>query len=290
MIDPTIGKLALAAAHALLDHVNPETGLALREDPVLAWVTLAGEISLFDQLDRPGSLPSTYAKVLHDHAAKAPGGLTGRRLWEWAESEHLRQMAEDLRRGKLRAPIAGGSHWRREAEFAQAQAAPGLDLIDDRIYWTPALGMGLPGSGSMLWSREGGLAAVADIKRRPDRPYVLGQWCNQTSGAWSFPTEGRRDFLLGVYMAGVEDWDAIVRRGVFVYPVKWGDGPSGLVGGEDIFQLPEVLNASPHLLALVPHAGSLFYRGLPARASAGRHPTRARAAPRPAGTRPAVDS
>jgi hypothetical protein len=52
--------------------------------------------------------------------------------------------------------------------------------------------------------------------------------------------------------------------------VNWGDGPSGLVGGEDIFQLPEVLNASPHILALLPHGASLFYRGLPARA-AGRH-------------------
>src|SRR5262249_27547526 len=133
MIDPTIGKLALASARALLDHVNPETGLALREDPALSWVTLAGEVSLFDQLDRADSLPASYGKVLRDRAAKAPGGLAGHRLWEWAESEHLRQMAEDLRHGKLRAPIAGVSHWRREREFAQAQAAPGLDLIDDRI-------------------------------------------------------------------------------------------------------------------------------------------------------------
>ncbi len=95
MIDPTIGKLAQAAARALLDHVNPETGLALREDPALAWVTLAGEISLFDQIDRPDSLPPAYARVLRERAARAPGGPTGRRLWEWAESEHSREMAED---------------------------------------------------------------------------------------------------------------------------------------------------------------------------------------------------
>ena len=45
-------------------------------------------------------------------------------------------MADDLRKDKLRVPIAGVSHWRRENEFNHAQAAPGLDLIDDRLYWT----------------------------------------------------------------------------------------------------------------------------------------------------------
>ena len=254
--------------------MNPETGLSLREDPALAWVTLAGEISLFDQIDRADSLPASYAKVLRDHAARAPGGFSGKRLWEWAEAEHSRQMAEELRHDKLRAPIAGVSHWRREPDFARAQAAEGLDLIDDRIYWAPTREWTSPEVRSMLWSREGGLAAFADVKRRTDRPYVLGQWCNQTFGAWSFPTEAA-DYLLGVYTAGVEDWDAVVRRGVFIYPVNWGDGPAGLVGGEDIFQIPEVLNASPHVLALLPHAASLFYRGLPARAAAGRHPARA---------------
>jgi hypothetical protein len=274
-VDPTIGKLALSAARALLDHVNPETGLPLREDPVLAWVTLAGEMSLFDQIDRPDSLPAPYAKILRERAAKAPGGFSGRRLWQWAESEHSQQMAEDLRRSKLRAPIAGVSHWRNEPEFAHAQAVPGLDLIDDRIYWIPAREWVAPELRSMLWSRESGLTLFADKKRRADRPYVLGLWCNQTFGAWSFPTEGA-DFLLGVYTAGVEDWDGLVRRGIFLYPVNWGEGPAGLVGGEDIFQLPEVINASPHIYALFPHAASLFYRGAPARAAAaaGRHPAR----------------
>ncbi len=60
--DPTIGKLALAYAAHLLDHVNPETGLALREDPALAWVTLAGEISLFDLIEHPESLPASVRR------------------------------------------------------------------------------------------------------------------------------------------------------------------------------------------------------------------------------------
>ncbi len=125
----------------------------------------------------------------------------------------------------------------------------------------------------MLWSREGGLIGYAREKRRPDRPFVVGQWCNFTSGAWSEPTEAA-DYLLGVYTAGMEDWDALVRRGVFAYPVTWGEGPAGTIGGDDLFPLPEVTNASPHVYALFPHAASLFHRGVPARLAAARHPAR----------------
>lgn len=271
--DPTIGELAVNYARALLDHVNPETGLALREDPALAWVTLAGEITLFNQIERPDSLPPSYAAELRQRAADAPRGYTGRRLWEWIESEHSREMADALRRGKVRAPIASVSHWRRDpAEFNRAVAAKGLDLIDDRLYWLPRHERAGPDRRSMLWSREGGLIPLADRKRRNDRPYVVGQWCNQSFGAWSLPTESA-DYLLGVYMAGMEDWDAIIRRGLFLYPLTWGSGPSGLAGGDDIFQLAQVINASPQIYALFPHAASLFYRGVPARVAA-RHPGR----------------
>ncbi len=38
------------------------------------------------------------------------------------------------------------------------------------------------------------------------------------------------------------------RRGIFVYPTTWGEGPAGTVGGEDIYQIPEVINGSPHIL------------------------------------------
>jgi hypothetical protein len=257
--DPTIGKLALTTAQALLGHVNPETGLALAEDPALAWVTLAGEVSLFDLIERPDALPAPYARALHTLAEKARGGVAGRRLWESLEADHSRRMAEALRQAKVRVPIAGVSHWRREPEFVAAQAGAGLDLIDDRLYWaTPAWVS--PEVRSMLWSLDGGLAGVAGHKRRADRPYVVGQWCNQSLGAWSAATEAA-DLLLGVHTAAAEDWDALIRRGVFYYPLTWGDGPTGTVGGEDIFQVPEVVNGSPHLDVLWPHASSLFYRG-----------------------------
>jgi hypothetical protein len=268
LFDPTLSKLAIDSARALLGHVNPETGLALKDDPVLAWVTLTGEVTLFNLIDNADSLPAAYAKALQSLAEKAKGG-PGRRFWESVEAAHSKRMAEALRKDGLRVPIAGVSHWRREPEFGAAQAGPGLDLIDDRLFWNAALWVS-PEKRSLLWcGPDTSLAAQAAMKRRPDRPYVIGQTCNVTQGAWSFPHEAADQFL-GVYSALAGDWDALVRRGIFLYPTNWGEGPAGTVGGEDIFQIAEVTNGSPHIYGLWPHAASLFLRGPGTRAERDR--------------------
>jgi hypothetical protein len=259
LFDPTLRKLAIDSARALLGHVNPETGLALKDDPVLAWVTLTGEVTLFNLIDNPDSLPTAYAKSLQSLAEKAKGG-PGRRFWESVEAAHARQMTEALRKDGLRVPIAGVSHWRREPEFGAAQAAPGLDFVDDRVFWNPTPWVS-PEKRSLLWSGpDTSLAAQAAMKRRPDRPYVLGQTCNFTNGAWSSPQEAA-DQMLSVYSALSGDWDGLVRRGIFLFPINWGEGPAGTVGGEDIFQIQQVVNGSPHIYGLWPHAASLFLRG-----------------------------
>lgn len=258
VFDPALGKLGLDAAQELLGRVNPETKLALRDDPALAWVTLAGEVSLFDQIDRPDALPASYAADLRARAEKSPG-LSGRRLWRSLETDHYAGLAAALRDAGLKAPIAGVSHWRREPEFVAALTAPGLDLIDDRLYWLPPIWAD-PELRSQLWSRDGGLNAGAARKRAANRPYVVGQWCPQTLEAWAFPHEAA-DQLLASSTALWEDWDALVRRGIFVYPSTWGDGPVGTTGGEDIFQIPEAVNAVPQVHALWPHAASILLRG-----------------------------
>ena len=263
--DSTIGKLTLESARAQLAHVNPETGLALRDDPVLAWVTLAGEVSLFDQIDTPDALPPSYAKELTALAEKATGG-PGRRFWESVESAHSKKIADALRKDGVRVPIAGVAHWRREPEFNAAQAATGLDLIDDRLFWKFSAWVS-PEKRSLLWcSPDFSLGTVTAIKRRPDRPYVLGPWCNQTQEAWSYPHESA-DLMLGVFTGLTADWDAVIRRGIFIFPLSWGEGPAGTIGGEDIFRIVEVINGSPHIYGLWPHAASLFLRGNQTRAA-----------------------
>jgi hypothetical protein len=258
IVDPTLDKLTLDASLALLGHVNGETKLALKDDPALAWVTMAGETTLFDLIDNPNAMPSHYAAELRKLAERTPGGA-GRRFWQHVESAHWSRRAEALRKGGVKAPIAGVSHWRREPEFVDALNAPGLDLIDDRLYWSPSSWIS-PGRRSQLWDLDGGLSSAADRKRTAGKPYVVGQWCPQSGGAWAFPHEAA-DQLLAAVTASHEGWDALVRRGLFVYPRLWGEGPAGTAGGEDIFQIPEVANASPQVYALWPHAASILLRG-----------------------------
>ena len=66
---------------------------------------------------------------------------------------------------------------------------------------------------------------------------MLGQWCNQSMPAWSFPHEAA-DQLLGVFTAMNADWDAIVRRGMFIFPLVWGEGPAGTEGARTSFRSP----------------------------------------------------
>jgi hypothetical protein len=257
VFDPTLVKLVDDAARALLAHVNPETGLALRADPALAWVTLSGEVTMFNRLDDP-SLPGDYQKTYQDVANKSPTG-SGRRLWQKLDEDRWKGLADLLRKDGLKAPVAGVSHWRRVHEFSEAQAKSGLDLIDDRIYWNPPPTIA-PRWRSMLWSLDGGLIAEAAQKRKTDRPYVVGQWCDYTQGVWASPYEAAEQ-LLAATTARSEDWDGLVRRGVFVYPEAWGSAAPGTAGGEDIFQVPEVANAAPQVFALWPHAASIYLRG-----------------------------
>ncbi len=270
---PAIVGLEKETARALLAHVNPETGLALRDDPVLAWVTLAGEVSLFDLIDDLHALSPDDAAALKARV-QSTGHGSGRRFWQAIESAHGKELADALRGDGLHVPIAGVSHWRREPEFAAAQAAPGLDLIDDRLYWNAPPSIP-PDRRSILWSHDGGLAAGASRKRKADRPYVVGQWCHQTLGAWAYPYEGA-DFLLAAQTAVSEDWDALVRRGVFLHPESWGANAVGTGGAEDIFQLPEVVNGIPQVFALLPHAASLT---LQARETHPGHASRVHPAP-----------
>jgi hypothetical protein len=272
--DPVIKRLALESARNLLSHVNPETGLALRDDPVLAWVTLGGEISLFDQIDNPNALPPDHAAALRALAARNTGG-TGRRLWQNLGGAHWREMADALRKSRVKAPIAGVSHWRREVEFSATQATAGLDLIDDRLYWLPPP-WAAPDRRSLLWSADGALAAGAARKRKTDRPYVVGQWCHQTSGAWALPYEAA-DTMLASEIATAEDWDALVRRGIFIHPDVWGTNSAGTGGVEDIFQIAEVVNGLPQVYAVWPHAASVLLRN--------QHATAQPAPPHRAGAR-----
>ncbi len=183
----------------------------------------------------------------------------GRRAWQAIESAQWKAIADALRKSGLKRPIAGSSHWRREPEFVAAQAAAGLDLIDDRLYWSPPR-FGAPERRSMVWRAGSGLSTESARKRKGDRPYVVSSWCAHTDGAWALPYEGD-DLMYVARTSNLEDWDALARRGVFLYPREWGASAPGTTGRQDLFALAEVINANPQVYALLPHAASLYLSG-----------------------------
>lgn len=268
--DPTIRLRAMELAGALLSHVNPATGLALRDDPVLAWVTLAGELSLFDLIDRPDALDAAWTSRWKDRLPVS-GTAGGRRAWQTLEGQQWEAEAKALRELGLKAPIAGSSHWRREPEFVATELAPGLSLIDDRLYWRPPP-WGPANHCSLAWDAAG-LRGPAARKRRSDRPYVVGEWASHTGGGWALPYEAA-DLFVVTRTALAEGWDGVVRRGVYPYPAEWGTAAPGTGGGPDVFPVPEAVNANPQLFAMLPHAASLVLRrdadGHRARSSAAR--------------------
>ena len=257
--DPALRDRTFRAAEMLLTHVNPETGRALLDDPALAWVALAGELSVFDLLDRPDALPAEENTILKEQG-QAHSTSSRSKTWQAIESAQWTALAADLRRIGLKAPIAGGSHWRRDPpEYVAAQTADGLDLIDDRLFWS-APPWAKPDRRSIVRSLSGGLVPAAARKRRSDRPYVVGQWCDHTEGAWAWPFESA-DLLLAARTASAADWDALVRRGVFFYPKVWGSAATGTGGVDDFYHVPEVINGIPPVYALLPHAASIVLRG-----------------------------
>lgn len=255
--DPGIGERAMETARAWLGHVNPETGLALRDDPVLAWVTLAGELSIFDLIDAPNALPAEFDQVLREAIQRGRLG-SGQRAWQALEASQWRSHAQALRTFGLNVPIAGSSHWRREPEFIAAQSISELGLIDDRLYWAPRR-WAPPDRRSILWDRGSPLITEANKKIRADRPYVVGEWASHTAGAWALPTEGA-DLIQFASQAALNRWDAIVRRGVALHPRVWGQAAPGTGGGTDQIVVPEAINGMPPVLALLPHAASIYLR------------------------------
>ncbi|WP_169974349.1 hypothetical protein [Tautonia rosea] len=263
--DPQIRERTRQLAEALLTRINPETGLALRDDPVLAWVTLAGELSLFNLIEDPDALPPSQADALRERSRT--DRRAGRPFWQVTEAAQWSGLAADLRSLGLRVPIAGSAHFRREPEFAAAQRAEGLDLIDDRLFWQPPR-FAAPELRSFIRRPSDELSPLANAKVARDRAYVVGQYASYTEGAWALPFEGP-DLLLVSALARSAGWDALVRRAISRLPDPWGAAASGTGGGQDVFVLPEIVNGNPQVFGLFPHASALLLRKNPDADSSG---------------------
>ena len=134
-------------------------------------------------------------------------------------------------------------------------------MIDDRLFWSPPRPGRLPRNARCSGARRTAASAAhrrdQTPARSPLRPRTLVQPDARgvvLSARGGRPAPGRltpRWRRLGRHRSPRD----------FRLPRHWGEGPAGTVGGEDIFQIAEVINGSPHIYGLWPHAASLFLRG-----------------------------
>lgn len=240
----------------LSEPVNP-AGNTLARDDHLAWLTQMGETSLLDYTPGVTTMTDRQSAMLKEiqRLRKAP---STKQFYIDLEKERVAKVAELLKETGLKAPIAGIAHWRREQEWNAPLAATGLGVVEDRYYWQyPPWSQ--PATRSSIFDSARSLAAVAASKRQKNQAYALAQWCAQSQGAWALPTEAA-DILLGAWAARQADFDALMRRGLAVFPEVWGESATGTGGDRNIFAMPESLSGMPQMLALMPHVASILRR------------------------------
>ena len=134
-----------------------------------------------------------------------------------------------------------------------------MSVIEDRNYWPYAPWL-QPEYRSSIFDSAKSFGNISISKRQKEMAYVMAQWCTQSQGAWALPSEAV-DILLGVYSARVLDFDGLMRRGLSVHPVVWGESATGTGGDRNIFVLAESMSGMPQMLAIMPHVASILRRG-----------------------------
>ena len=235
---------------------TPETGLALKDDPALAWVTLLGEVSLFDLID---DRPRRRA------ARPLRPGTAGRSAQKARTHGHRPSVLASGGDGPLQGDGRGLAHG-QSCGCRSPAARTGGASPNSRPPRPPRLSTWwMTGStGPANFRRAGDEVAALEPGRRPRMRAPGGSgtpaWpMRSVSGAprprGPGPCRTRRPTCCWPPQTAVhEDWDALVRRGIFLFPLEWGEGAAGTVGVEDIFQLAEVANGAPRLCSLAPRS------------------------------------
>jgi hypothetical protein len=252
----------------LWGHVNPYTGLAYKDDPVVVLTTLHNESDLFQ---RPAVLEPYRSRLESRYRAWAdandvalgadPVDFTQpdpdmARFFGEVHVEFYEEMIAHLRTIGMTIPVAG-TNWSRHLGLLEAQMAG--DFVDDHLYWN------FP-----YWDWKRGTDTtpmVASVKttfeqgvfhRSLDRPFVVSEWGH----CW--PDEWRAESPVAyAALASFQGWSALVnasyRSGVGGPIDRLGGGATAYAGLSD-YKYFDTFN-DPAIYGLMYHAALLFRRG-----------------------------
>lgn len=264
MFDPRLIELQKDYDRLILEHVNPYTGLAYKDDPAIAMLEIVNESSVLD-LNFSGGLPASYEDDLNK-LFRAWCGERGielptehYRVLVKAKDGRVAQFAENIEKKyfddqyaflknelKVRIPICGTS---TDGTMGERRAQFGLDMFDRHAYWDHPSGGWDPFSIFMnkpmvkivsKWNVFDYLLG----QRVMGKPFIVSEW----NFAWpnDYVTEG--PLLVGAY-AGFNDWDSAMIFGTA--GMKWADAMSDTFNHE----------SKPHVMMPLMAMAMSFYRG-----------------------------
>jgi hypothetical protein len=259
LFDPTLIALERKYSHDVWTHVNPYTGLAYKDDPVIAITDLlnendlnAGDVTVEPYASSFDAQWREWAAAHHVNPDQPVRSTLERgpdvlRFIDWLQRRFYADMHQHLRDLGVRVPITGDA-WLSTAPNYPSQAT--MDFLDAHAYWdhptddfrrcrnTPEL-TGNP--------REVGLSlAELSMSKVEGKPMVVSEWGHP------WPNEYRLEGPLWKAAVGsLQGWDALL---AFEYAGTGDLAADYLAGPFDVGNDPEVMG-------LFPAAALLFRRG-----------------------------
>jgi len=207
----------------LLNHVNPYTGLAWKEDPAIISMCMINEDTIFSNLFAPQA-----------------GKLVQKRFEQWLASKHLTPNKQDLERVRkiflmelylkgyaqlesfyrklgVRIMTTDQNMW---SNFATTLLRERYDLVDNHFYWAhPQFinGWQLPAIVNNESSILAGAGSMNNMfpTRIYGKPFSITEWDYVNPNPYA--VEGA--FLIGAY-AALQDWSMLCRFTYCDYPAE----------------------------------------------------------------------
>lgn len=198
-------------ARNLLGHVNPYTGMAWKDDPALAHISLINEDAIFEVINYDREIRSILEKKFEKEQPGLKGAertLAFNRFLIRTYNESYQRMARFLKEELgVKAMLTDQNHWQ---STHQAPMNRQYDFVDKHMYWAHPRGVGPQGKGfsfdsSSAIAQMGGLAINMNSAAR-----VFGLPYGASEMNYCFPSPYRAEGgpLLGAY-AALQDWGTV---------------------------------------------------------------------------------
>ena len=225
-------------ARNLLTHVNPYTGLAWKDDPALAFISLINEDTIFSCWNRNPAIKAIYE-------AKFEQWLKAKAITPASEGDKVRlmdaflieiynkayaRMAAFMGSLGVKAPLTDQNMW---SNVPMTLMRDKYDYVDNHFYWDHP---GFPVTPWKMPMSFGSKSAVVSMAACPAGSFpsrIFGKPFTITEFNYCFPNPYRAEggALTGAY-AALQDWDAIYRF-TYTHSAKSldEDAPGGLFDG-----------------------------------------------------------